>query len=155
MLKWLRNVDQKKNPGLSSGPIILTCFTNHALDQFLEKVMTKTKRIVRLGGRTKVEALKEFSLIEASKRSKINLGRNYYQYMDQQRDKLKDFEAVNIEHVQLIHVPIISQKIIKLNMGQELEEALQNLLRQYGHSNVDKYDIERFFNCILNWFQNL
>lgn len=54
MLKMLQK-DINKESGLSTGPIFLTCFTNHALDQFLEKISKFTKRIVRIGGGTKNE----------------------------------------------------------------------------------------------------
>jgi uncharacterized protein (DUF1015 family) len=47
---------------MQTGPIFLTCFTNHALDQFLEKISKFTKNIIRLGGRTKIESLKQFTL---------------------------------------------------------------------------------------------
>jgi hypothetical protein len=44
------------------GPIFIICFTNHALDQFLELIVKEklTKRIIRLGGMTKEENLKKF-----------------------------------------------------------------------------------------------
>ena len=44
--------------GLSTGPILVTCYTNHALDQFLEKIIDKTTNVIRLGGRSKIEAMK-------------------------------------------------------------------------------------------------
>ncbi|XP_030831842.1 NFX1-type zinc finger-containing protein 1-like [Strongylocentrotus purpuratus] len=44
-------------------PILLVCYTNHALDQFLEGVATyKSEGIVRVGGRSSSEALKRFNL---------------------------------------------------------------------------------------------
>ena len=53
--------------GLVTGPILLTCYTNHALDQFLEKISEYTQLIVRLGGGTKNENLKKFALREVQK----------------------------------------------------------------------------------------
>ncbi|CAG8471028.1 5060_t:CDS:10 [Dentiscutata erythropus] len=43
------------------GPILTICFTNHALDQFLEAGITK---IVRLGSRSKSEIIKNFTIEE-------------------------------------------------------------------------------------------
>lgn len=60
--KLKKMVDCKE--GLTTGPILLTCYTNHALDQFLEKISEYTQRIVRLGGGTKNENLKKFGLRE-------------------------------------------------------------------------------------------
>jgi len=100
---------------LVSGPIILTCFTNHALDQFLEKVMTKTKKIVRLGGGTKVEALKEYSLVNASKKLKINLGKRYYNQIKKQEALIQQFDTVNLHSMKLVNVPVMSKQIIRRN----------------------------------------
>ena len=67
-------VTTKKIKTLRTGPIMLTCYTNHALDQFLEHISKYTQEIVRLGGRPK-EEMKQFSIMEVSKRKGFNLGR--------------------------------------------------------------------------------
>ncbi|XP_071505626.1 NFX1-type zinc finger-containing protein 1-like [Diadema antillarum] len=47
----------------SNRPILLVCYTNHALDQFLEGVAEyNCEGIVRVGGRSSSEALKRFNL---------------------------------------------------------------------------------------------
>ncbi|CAG0900159.1 unnamed protein product [Darwinula stevensoni] len=43
----------KNNLTQRAGPILVICFTNHALDQFLEGILSFTKKIVRIGGRSK------------------------------------------------------------------------------------------------------
>jgi hypothetical protein len=44
-------------------PIVFVCFTNHALDQFLERLLPHYgSRLVRVGGRSKSEALQDRSL---------------------------------------------------------------------------------------------
>ena len=58
MLEILKKNKRKPEEGLVSGPIILTCYTNHALDQFLSKIIESTKNVVRIGGNTKNEELK-------------------------------------------------------------------------------------------------
>jgi hypothetical protein len=45
-----------------AGPILCVCYTNHALDQFLEGILKFEKSIVRVGGRCKSEILAEYSL---------------------------------------------------------------------------------------------
>ena len=40
-------------------PIVVICFTNHALDQFLEGIHVTTDRIVRIGGQSKSPILKK------------------------------------------------------------------------------------------------
>ncbi|CAG8617771.1 554_t:CDS:10, partial [Funneliformis mosseae] len=55
----------KKNRKTKIGPILTICFTNHALDQFLEHLLdAKITNIVRLGSRTKSDKIKEFCLEE-------------------------------------------------------------------------------------------
>ncbi|KFM60378.1 NFX1-type zinc finger-containing protein 1, partial [Stegodyphus mimosarum] len=41
-------------------PIIICCFTNHALDQFLESILRHTKNVVRLGSQSKSELLEPY-----------------------------------------------------------------------------------------------
>ena len=50
------------------GPIICVCYTNHALDQFLEDLLEKkiTTQIVRIGSRSKSEILEQYNLRKIS-----------------------------------------------------------------------------------------
>ncbi|XP_060534908.1 NFX1-type zinc finger-containing protein 1-like isoform X2 [Cylas formicarius] len=43
-------------------PMLVICFTNHALDQFLEGIVPLTTRILRVGGQSKSQALDEFNI---------------------------------------------------------------------------------------------
>ncbi|KAK3878843.1 hypothetical protein Pcinc_016532 [Petrolisthes cinctipes] len=43
-------------------PILVVCFTNHALDQFLEGMTSYTNKIVRVGSRTKSEIIEGFQI---------------------------------------------------------------------------------------------
>jgi len=53
----------------SDESILCVCYTNHALDQFLEHLMdTGEKDIVRMGGRSKSEKLQGYQLSELAKR---------------------------------------------------------------------------------------
>ncbi|XP_021272759.1 NFX1-type zinc finger-containing protein 1 isoform X1 [Numida meleagris] len=52
-----------------NSPILVVCYTNHALDQFLEGIHTFHKQgIVRVGGRSGSEILKQFTLKELRKK---------------------------------------------------------------------------------------
>ncbi|NWW85140.1 ZNFX1 protein, partial [Rhynochetos jubatus] len=53
-------------------PILIVCYTNHALDQFLEGIYTFHKRgMVRVGGRISSEVLKQFTLRELRKKGEF------------------------------------------------------------------------------------
>lgn len=43
-------------------PILVVCFTNHALDQFLEGLLPVTTAVVRVGGQSKNKNLEKFNL---------------------------------------------------------------------------------------------
>ncbi|CAG8532918.1 23815_t:CDS:10 [Gigaspora margarita] len=55
------------------GPILTICFTNHALDQFLENLLkVGIEKIVRLGGRSKSEIIKNFTIEEMYKKNEYS-----------------------------------------------------------------------------------
>ncbi|MCJ8729395.1 hypothetical protein PDJAM_G00105760 [Pangasius djambal] len=54
----------------ANSPMLVVCYTNHALDQFLEGIHSFLKKgIVRVGGRSNSEILKRFSLRELTRLS--------------------------------------------------------------------------------------
>lgn len=63
-LEIVHTLLQNKEHWLPHGPIVVVCFTNHALDQFLEGILNHTKSIIRIGGRSKSEKLQPFTLKE-------------------------------------------------------------------------------------------
>ncbi|XP_060089485.1 NFX1-type zinc finger-containing protein 1 [Heteronotia binoei] len=65
----LRNKAQR-----GKSPILVVCYTNHALDQFLEGIYTFQKSgIVRVGGRSSSESLRQFTLRELRNRFRHKL----------------------------------------------------------------------------------
>jgi len=60
-LKLMRALlDNRDARGLGgTGPILIVCYTNHALDQFLEGIMQFESNVVRIGSRSKSELLKD------------------------------------------------------------------------------------------------
>ncbi len=64
-------------------PILLVCYTNHALDQFLEKIEEYTRSIIRLGGRSKIKHFQEYSLRNKCKEMKLNRRRDFYALKDE------------------------------------------------------------------------
>ena len=59
---------------VSQTPILVICFTNHALDQFLEGIYdfygSNENKIIRIGGRSKSEKLKDCNLKAIKEKSK-------------------------------------------------------------------------------------
>ncbi|XP_008482375.1 NFX1-type zinc finger-containing protein 1 [Diaphorina citri] len=71
-------------------PILLVCYTNHALDQFLEGILKFNKSIVRIGSQTKSELIKPFELKERRKHHIFdrNLNSAYKAMRDEMEEKL-------------------------------------------------------------------
>ena len=53
------------------GPILVVCYTNRALDSFLEDMLGVTNKVIRIGGRSKSEAL-EIHNLQSLKKGKKN-----------------------------------------------------------------------------------
>ena len=62
---WARERVKQKSP------ILVICYTNHALDQFLEGITKFTNKIVRIGSQSKCAALEGYSLM-AWKKKRVN-----------------------------------------------------------------------------------
>ncbi|XP_014223704.2 NFX1-type zinc finger-containing protein 1-like [Trichogramma pretiosum] len=61
-LEIVRTLIQNKKLWRYQGPLLVVCYTNHALDQFLEGIISTTKSIVRIGSKCKTEALQPYTL---------------------------------------------------------------------------------------------
>ena len=60
-------------------PILVVCYTNHALDQFLEGILQfHPDRVIRVGGRSQSEAIKARSLSELKRVCSLWLDRCGY-----------------------------------------------------------------------------
>jgi len=82
-----------------ANPITVVCYTNHALDQFLEGILKfyeseeMLPEIIRIGGRCKSEALAEFTLNEVRRRNKRKLPKHYWAMEYDARDKVDELES--------------------------------------------------------------
>ncbi|XP_052131339.1 NFX1-type zinc finger-containing protein 1-like [Frankliniella occidentalis] len=65
--------------------MLVVCYTNHALDQFLSGLLPATKSIVRVGGGCKDERLNEF-LIHNLRRT-VNTPRELLHRIREQKSK--------------------------------------------------------------------
>ncbi|XP_050539011.1 NFX1-type zinc finger-containing protein 1-like [Daktulosphaira vitifoliae] len=65
-------------------PILVVCFTNHALDQFMEGIIQFTQQVVRIGGQSKSELVQHYSLINITRkyRRTVNVSRSLREIND-------------------------------------------------------------------------
>lgn len=66
-------------------PILVICYTNHALDQFLEGIIPFCDSLVRIGGKSQNESLQAFNL--STIKSKMKTDRNVPNYIHQNRSE--------------------------------------------------------------------
>jgi hypothetical protein len=87
--------------GCNKGPLLIVCYTNHALDQFLEHILQfrEKTRMVRIGGGTKSELLKPYVMGEQWARlgkSRGKFGKEFSQrFRNLSDDKNADQEEVD------------------------------------------------------------
>ncbi|CAG4956480.1 unnamed protein product [Colias eurytheme] len=63
-----------KNLSLEGTPMLIICYTNHALDQFLEGILNITNNIIRLGSQSKSKILEPYTLnnVRAKNKSRFS-----------------------------------------------------------------------------------
>jgi superfamily I DNA and/or RNA helicase len=61
------------NRNENCSPILIVCYKNHALDQFLEGILNFTENIVRIGGKSESQALKDYKLTELREKVRTKL----------------------------------------------------------------------------------
>lgn len=61
-LKIAETLLENKELWYDRGPMLVVCYTNHALDQFLEGISTVTQNIIRIGGQSRSENMKKFNI---------------------------------------------------------------------------------------------
>ncbi|KAG9356145.1 hypothetical protein JZ751_000989 [Albula glossodonta] len=120
----------------SGSPILVVCYTNHALDQFLEGILRFMKRssgkLVRVGGRSSSEKLKELSLTNLRRRDNFKrdlpgyLRAMYCELSDQRRDMQRKIgqKAALFESAGkgVLHESVLGDYILSLH-GMRLENG--------------------------------
>ncbi|XP_026819027.1 NFX1-type zinc finger-containing protein 1-like [Rhopalosiphum maidis] len=59
-----------------SKPILVVCYTNHALDQFMEGILSFTNKVIRIGGQSKSKIIEEYSLRNITRMYKRSITTN-------------------------------------------------------------------------------
>ena len=132
------------------GPILVLCYTNHALDQFLEGILQFNDEIVRVGSRSKNEALEKFNISNLKKTSREMLSQNVRTSFAKIRGKMREQEEEMIEidaKIEASRKHVLSENEIGNNMGGALdiiEAGCQNNFQTVGKQGRTK-------SCIQEW----
>ncbi|KAF9992857.1 hypothetical protein BGZ79_002558, partial [Entomortierella chlamydospora] len=152
----------------ATGPIIVVCQTNHALDQFLEGIMKFEDRVIRLGSRSKSPIVSEKTLFNIKQRYKNNpdearndgirggVPRKFFLMKDKlESDMLSLLEELSVEYVPLskfLDMKIISKDqfdsfandgwVSRFNQEEEptAEPWLQAVPQFHDPNNVSYFD---------------
>ncbi|EXJ73565.1 uncharacterized protein A1O5_03326 [Cladophialophora psammophila CBS 110553] len=91
LMKILLHCKRKAN----LGPVVIVCYTNHALDQFLEHLLAAgIKKIIRIGGQSQSTLLEDHNLRNISQAEMKTTNENYllalqYSSLDEETKRIK------------------------------------------------------------------
>ncbi|XP_034832101.1 NFX1-type zinc finger-containing protein 1-like isoform X1 [Maniola hyperantus] len=104
-----------RNLSLEGTPMLIICYTNHALDQFLEGILNVTTNIVRLGSQSKSKILEPYNLNAMRTKMKSKYS---YLYANKRSELEKIFkEMTDIQtDIEKCEKEIVSYKTIKAHL---------------------------------------
>ncbi|XP_077298367.1 NFX1-type zinc finger-containing protein 1-like [Arctopsyche grandis] len=150
-----------KNVSVSDKPLLVLCFTNHALDQFLSGILPTTKNIVRIGGQSKNdEFAKNYNLNSLRKlhNSKNPHSRDLFDLikkMNQLQNSILHIEAAD----GIIDVDLLNDRLPQFQICGYLWNYSSNssksrlvnwLLMSDKLQEVEKYRHEDIYQCYLD-----
>ncbi|CAM6103853.1 unnamed protein product [Calypogeia fissa] len=97
------------------GPILIICYTNHALDQFLEGIYRNGEtNLIRIGGRGKSEMLKDITLktLLMKQRTDWGVDRNHHRMFGRGRSDKDQLELEIHEHIDAIGVELLTERML-------------------------------------------
>eukprot|EP00929_Paragymnodinium_shiwhaense_P039270 TRINITY_DN20652_c0_g1_i2.p1 TRINITY_DN20652_c0_g1~~TRINITY_DN20652_c0_g1_i2.p1 ORF type:complete len:1666 (-),score=480.01 TRINITY_DN20652_c0_g1_i2:338-5335(-) len=136
-----------------NSPMLVVCYTNHALDQFLEGIFKYTERIARIGSRSKSETLKDRNLKELV--SQVSVEKEYLQAkraLTDRRDVLRTKLAQVLETID--RRVVIWADLVEMMTDRQLEDFVQgykDYLDGGGPKDADDMDEEMFEKMMKTW----
>ena len=130
-----QKIDRTKSTQ-SNRPILVVCYTNHALDQFLEGILQITDSIARVGGRGKSESLERFNLKARKKLTKQSLHcRNLKNELKIIQAKVEDERKIIVEAEKGLH----PEDLVTI-LGNEEREQLEQWRRVADQMRVNRIE---------------
>ena len=126
----------------ATDPILVVCYTNHALDQFLSDISIFTDQIVRIGGRCSTESLEMFMLKNHRRKARENksVSRTVHERKSDCRRKMVSCRE-KIERVSAMinaaRSGVVRRDVLKDIMTPEHEKSLS---RRFHNTEVKPAD---------------
>ncbi|XP_071958632.1 uncharacterized protein [Antedon mediterranea] len=127
--RWATSSDKQADEG-SANIIMVICYTNHALDQFLEGILRFCDNLARIGGRSKSETLKTFNLKELVKKTRRKKGefRSVKELAGSITSRMVEAE----EMIKLCDKYIISEFTLEKVINENHLKCLRDSRAEYG-----------------------
>ncbi|XP_071084840.1 NFX1-type zinc finger-containing protein 1-like [Haliotis cracherodii] len=130
----------------NNAPMLIVCYTNHALDQFLEGIISFYRgSIIRVGGRIKSELLEDYSLKAQrqktrkfhSSRDMRNTGRMRWEIRNSMMNLKLEIEKIG-QQIEAAEREILHEDVLRPFMGEYYDEmvmAMEMMLMQMQDAN--------------------
>ncbi|CAH1269018.1 ZNFX1 [Branchiostoma lanceolatum] len=150
---WMRNQDLMNSP---TRPILVVCYTNHALDQFLEGISEfHPKDIVRVGGQSRSEKMEQFNLktIKFSHRMSRDVPRYIHEGASEARDDMEDLRQdmeMAVAQMMATQRGLLHEHALTPLMNDKHRESLMNMplmVNDYRWARVG----EKSGSVIVQW----
>ena len=116
---------------IESGPILIVCYTNHALDQFLESLVeSKVEQIIRIGRRSRSEVLEKCTLHHLTREMEQT------KVEGQERWTIRTTFEAEISRLQRI-LPLLNNATSPVNVRNYLEESHPKHYAELFKAEVD------------------
>ncbi|NXV98239.1 ZNFX1 protein, partial [Calonectris borealis] len=137
---------------VQKSPILIVCYTNHALDQFLEGIYTFQKHgMVRVGGRSSSEVLKQFTLRELRKKYEfrynlpMHLRRAYVNITSEMKQAEQELHE-GVKHLECTTYGVLHERHLKACIAPQHWDSLMN-----GLDDEEFYYSASQHSMILEW----
>ncbi|XP_001949970.2 NFX1-type zinc finger-containing protein 1 [Acyrthosiphon pisum] len=128
-------------------PILVVCYTNHALDQFMEGILSFTNKVIRIGGQSKSEIIEKYSLRNISRmyRRSITTNRGLQNIGDQVKTTMENIKYFKkCSEVVSYNAGILELSLLKNGMPKQYHnffkttlDLLSWLFQDFDYFSVD------------------
>lgn len=119
--------------GMNKCLLLMICYTNHALDQFLEAILPVTESVARIGGQSRSEIMKKYNINELRHNFCKQIHGNQYFY--DERNKLRMLNKKLKEAQERLHS--LHNEVLSYTCVQKHVPEIGVLKRFYGGGNKD------------------